>query len=87
MLYNSVKSGKLKDDFDEDGLPTHWHVYLAPIDGKDVPVLTYKGKIYFKDKEIIQMILPDYSVYFKNEKFHTLAEPIKELVLSTATHI
>lgn len=85
LLYYSEKWGKLKDDFGEDNLPDHWHVYLAPIDGEDIPVLTYNGEIIFKDKDIIQPVLPEYKVYFKDGKPHQFPEPIKELILCTAT--
>lgn len=87
LLYYSVKWGKSKDDFGEDSLPKHWHVYLAPIDGEDIPVLTYKGEVVFKDNDIIHPVLPDYKVYFKDNKPYLFPEPIKELILCTATEI
>lgn len=87
MLYNSVKYGKLKDDFDEESLPTHWQVYLAPINGKDVPVLTYDGDIFFKDKDIIHTVLPNCSFFIKDDTFRPIPKPIKEILLATATHI
>lgn len=87
LLYYSVKYGKLVDDFDEGSLPDHWHIYLAPIDGKDIPVLTYKGEILFKDKDIIHPVLPDYLGYFKNGKYSPFPKEIKELILCTATEI
>ena len=85
-LYNSMKSGKLMDDFGENNLPNHCHVYLAPIDGKDIPVLTYNGEILFKDKDIIYPVLPDYLGYFKDNRLYQFPESIKELILATATH-
>lgn len=87
MLYDSVKWGKSKDDFGEDSLPKHWHVYLAPIDGEDIPVLTYKGEVVFKDNDIIHPVLPDYLVYFKNGIRYSFPKEIKELILCTATEI
>lgn len=87
MLYNSIKYDKLKDDFDEENLPTQWQVYLAPINKQDVPVLTYNGDILFKDKDIIHVVSPDYSFYIKNDKLIPIPKPIKEILLATATHI
>lgn len=74
------------DDFGENNLPNHCHVYLAPIDGKDIPVLTYNGEILFKDKDIIYPVLPDYLGYFKDNRLYQFPESIKELILATATH-
>lgn len=87
LLYSSLKSDKLKDDFGEDNLPDHWYVYLVPIDGNDVQVLTYNGDVIFKDKDIIYPILPGYVTYLKNDKLYPFPESIKEIVLATATHI